>query len=317
MLACDHYHIIMTVPHELNPLWRLNPQVMGGIYFRAARETLFALLDDVKFMGARPGIIAALHTSTKTQMLHPHIHCLVTGGGIKDGEWVKCKKKILLPYRVVSNLFRGKVRAFILKALDVGRLMLPEWSRLQAWKTELNRLVRVKWSVRVMDRYAHGRGVMSYLARKLRGGPILNSRIISVSEKAVVFHVDREEKLTLSLTPFQFIRRYLQSSFVKTTADLRHVLPPGFISVRSWGLYSNSARSGDFAICRSFFGQPEYERDEPTPCWEDVLSGSLPDGGYRVRSCPICGKSLEIRPLRETVVWCVPRAPPGERYRAA
>ena len=79
LLACDHYHIILTVPHELNPLWRLNPQVMGEIYFRAARETLFELLWDVKFMGARPGIIAALHTSTKTQALHPHIHCLVAG----------------------------------------------------------------------------------------------------------------------------------------------------------------------------------------------------------------------------------------------
>ena len=305
-MACDHYHIILTVPHELNPLWRLNPQVMGEIYFRAARETLFALLGDVKFMGARPGIIAALHTSTKTLALHPHIHCLVTGGGIKAGEWVKCKKKILLPYRVVSKLFRGKVRAFILKALDDGRLILPEGSRFQAWKDELNRLGRVKWSVRVMEKYSHGHGVMSYLARKLRGGPISNSRIISVSEEAVVFHVDRAAGVTLSLTPFEFIERYLQ-----------HVLPPGFISVRSWGLYSNSARSGDFAICRSFFGQPEYERDEPTPCWEDVLSGSLPDGGYRVRSCPICGKSLEIRPLRETVVFRPSRAPPGELDVAA
>ena len=280
--------------------------MMGAIYFRAARETLFALLGDVKFMGAWPGIIAALHTSTKTLLLHPHIHCLVTGGGIKGGEWVKCKKKILLPYRVVSNLFRGKVRAFTLKALDDGRLILPEGSRLQAWKNELNRLGRVKWSVRVMDRYAHGRGVMSYLARKLRGGPILNSRIISVSEKAVVFHVDRDSGETMRLTPVEFISRYLQ-----------HVLPPGFISVRSWGLYSNSARQGDFAICRSLFGQPEYEGDESAPGWEDVLSGCLPDGGFRVMSCPVCGKPLAILPLRETVVFCVSRAPPGEMDVAA
>jgi len=306
LLACMHYHIIMTVPHDLNPLWRLNPQAMGEIYFRAVRETLFALLGDDKFMGARPGIIAALHTGTKTLALHPHIHCLVTGGGIKDGEWVKCKKKILLPYRVVSNLFRGKVRAFTLEALDKGRLMLPEGSRLQAWKNELNRLGRVKWSVRVMERYSHGRGVMSYLARKVRGGPILNSRIISVSEKSVVFHVDRDAGETMSLTPFEFIERYIQ-----------HVLPTGFISVRNWGLYSNSARAGDFAQCRSFFGQPEYECDAAVPGWEEVLSGSLPDGGYRVMSCPVCGKFLEMRPLREAVVFCASRAPPGEMDCAA
>ena len=255
--------------------------MMGAIYFRAARETLFALLGDVKFMGAWPGIIAALHTSTKTLLLHPHIHCLVTGGGIKDGEWIRCKKKILLPYRVVSNLFRGKVRAYILKALDDGRLILPEGSRLQAWKNELNRLGRVKWSVRVMDRYAHGRGVMSYLARKLRGGPILNSRIISVSEKAVVFYVDRDAGKTLSLTPVEFIRRYLQ-----------HVLPPGFISVRNWGLYSNSARQGDFALCRKIFGQPEIVSDDKSPEWPDVLAECLPENAYPIWSCPVCGKVL-------------------------
>lgn len=230
----------------------------------------------------------------------------MTGGGIKDGAWVKCKKKILLPYRVVSNLFRGKVRAFTLKALDEGRLMLPKGTRLQAWKNELNRLGRVKWSVRVMEKYSHGHGVISYLARKLRGGPILNSRIISVSEKAVVFHVDREEKLTMSLTPFQFIARYLQ-----------HVLPPGFISVRNWGVYSNSARRGDFAICRKLFDQPEFVSDEKPMEWPDVLAECLPASAPRIWACPVCGKTLVARPLTATVVFRATRAPPGELDRAA
>ena len=306
LLACDHYHIVMTVPHELNILWRLNPYAMGKIYFRAARETLLTLLGDKKFMGAKPGIIAALHTSTRTLALHPHVHCLVTGGGIKNAEWVKCKKKILLPFKVIAKLFRGKVRDFTQKALAKGSLFLPKGSRLQEWKDELNRLGRVKWRVRVMEKYSHGKGVISYLARKLRGGPILNSRIISVTENAVEFHVDREKNLTMSLPPVEFISRYLQ-----------HVLPPRFISVRSWGIYSNSARKGDFAICRKLFGQPEFVRDEKSMEWTDVLAACLPANAPRVWVCPVCGKKLVDRPLQESVIFNTSRDPPDRMDRAA
>src|SRR6267143_810169 len=81
LLACDHYHVIFTLPHDLNPLWLANVPVMSTLLFQTVRETLFDLLADPKYLGAQPGMIAALHTWSQTLVLHPHVHCLVTGGG--------------------------------------------------------------------------------------------------------------------------------------------------------------------------------------------------------------------------------------------
>ena len=181
LLDCDHYHVILTIPHELNPLWRLNNKTMANLLFRCAYDTLFELLGDPKYLGAKPGIMASLHTWTKTLLLHPHIHCLVTGGGIINGKWIACKNDFLLPFRVVRDLFRGKVCAAVLEALENESLILPEGNRPQQWKNLLNKLGRKKWNARVMDKYSHGRGVVSYLARYVRGGPISNSRIVSVN----------------------------------------------------------------------------------------------------------------------------------------
>src|SRR5215467_4246090 len=102
LLACDHYHVIFTLPHELNPLWLANIPVMTTLLFQAVRDTLGALLGDPKYLGAQPGIIAALHTWSQTLVLHPHVHCLVTGGGLTpDGHWKAVHNGFLLPARVV------------------------------------------------------------------------------------------------------------------------------------------------------------------------------------------------------------------------
>src|SRR6266568_302902 len=109
LLACDHYHVICTLPHDLNPLWLANVPVMTTLLFQAVRDTLGALLADPKDLGAQPGILAALHTWSQTLVLHPHVHCLVTGGGVTpDGHWKAVRHGFLLPARVVMAVFRGK-----------------------------------------------------------------------------------------------------------------------------------------------------------------------------------------------------------------
>ena len=293
LLACDHYHVILTIPHELNPLWRLNAKIMANLLFRCAYDTLFELLGDPKYLGARPGIMASLHTWTKTLLLHPHVHCLVTGGGItQNRKWVQCKNDYLLPYRVVRDLFRGKVCHAINKALDQNKLVLPEGTRIQQWKNLLNKLGRKKWNARVMDKYAHGRGVVSYLARYVRGGPISNSRIIRVNQDEVVFNVGREKRILMTLKPLEFIQRYLQ-----------HVLPEGFIAVRHWGLYSNGARQKDYAVCREILGQPDFEPEETNPDWQTVLESCFPDDIMNYSKCPVCGKNLITAPLWEPLIF--------------
>ena len=126
LLACDHYHVIFTPPHDLNPLWLANVPVMTRLLFRAVRETLGDLLADAKYLGAQPGILAALHTWSQTLVLHPHVHCLVTGGGLTaSGAWKAVRNGFLLPARVVMAVFRGKMLAALLQAWARGEVALP------------------------------------------------------------------------------------------------------------------------------------------------------------------------------------------------
>src|ERR671936_1005623 len=164
---------------------------MSTLLFQAVRETLFDLLADPKYLGAQPGIIAALHTWSKTLVLHPHLHCLVTGGGLTpDGQWRAVRNGFLLPARVVMAVFRGKMLAAIRQALACEALTVPAPMRPQQLQNLLNRLGhprKTKWNVRIMERYRHGAGVVTYLARYLRGGPIKNARLVAWDGARVIF----------------------------------------------------------------------------------------------------------------------------------
>ena len=152
LLACDHYHVILTIPHQLNPLWRFNDVTMGNLLFQCACETLFELLEDPKYLGAKVGVIASLHTWTRSLQLHPHVHCLVTGGGWAQGQWMGVKNDFLLPFAVVGDLFRGKVCAAILDLLQAETLGLPEGMSAQQLKNLLNKLGHRKWNAKIEEK---------------------------------------------------------------------------------------------------------------------------------------------------------------------
>jgi hypothetical protein len=278
--------VIFTIPHELNELWRENVKVMTQILFDSCRETLFELLEDEKYLGARPGIIATLHTWTKTLDLHPHIHCLVTGGGLNSGEWISVSHGFLFPFAVARDLFRGKLCAGIEMALSEGLLKLPEGMGERQLKNLLNRLGRKKWSVKVCEK-CRGEHVVSYLARYLRGGPIGNSRIREVKEGKVTFNVGRSKKEWMVLSIGEFIGRFIQ-----------HIPLVGSIRVRSWGLYSNASKGNDYAICRDLLGQAPLESPQPKT-WQSVLEEKFATSEEKPWLCPICGKRLIRRPLLE------------------
>src|SRR5215471_11935072 len=162
LLACDHYHVIFTLPHDLNPLWLVNVQVMTTLLFQAVRDTLCPLLADPKYLGAQPGIIAALHTWSQTLVLPPHVHGLVTGGGLTpEGQWQAVRHGFLLPVRVVMAVFRGKMLAAIRQALAREDVALPEGVRPQQMLNLLTRLghpKKIKWNLHIRERYRHGAG---------------------------------------------------------------------------------------------------------------------------------------------------------------
>jgi hypothetical protein len=251
LLACDHYHVIFTLPAELRGLWLTNVRVMTQLFFATVRETLDELLGDVHYLGVQPGFIVALHTWSQTLVLHPHLHCLVTGGGLTaEGQWRAVRNGFLLPVRVVLAVFRGKLRAAIDAAVRGGMLTLPAGIPLRQWATLRNQLGRQKWNVHIRERYPHGTGVLTYLARSSRGGPMANQRLVSCTPAAVTlrYRLDGEDVSSprqglITLAIAEFIRRYRV-----------HVPEPGTKVVRCYGLYAPSKRAA-LAVCRAQLGQ--------------------------------------------------------------
>jgi hypothetical protein len=285
LLACEHYHAIFTIPHERNDLWLANVAVMSGLLFASVHDTLLELLSDAKYLGAKPGIIATLHTWSQTLLLHPHIHCLVTGGGRHEsGHWVAVRNGFLLPMRVVMAVFRGKLRAAIRQGLAQGRLQLPAGQSQQQVENLLNKLGRQKWHVHIRERYPYGQGVLIYLARYLRGGPIASQRLVSCDGQRVVFRYEERAKgpggqakqRTMCLPIEPFMGRFL-----------RHVPPGRAVLVRCWGLYAHTHAEA-LAHCRQQLGQDAVEGPGPEDGQPDSRQGAEADP----ERCPVCGQRL-------------------------
>ena len=257
LLACDYYHVIMTLPHELNPLWLANVRVMTSLLFQAVRDTLCTLLAEPKYLGAQPGIITALHTWSQTLLLHPHLHCLVTGGGLPPaGQWRAVRNGLLLPARVVMAVFRGKMVDAIRQTCAPGAFALPEAMRPQQVLNLLKRLGhprQTQGNVRIMERYRHGAGVVTYLARSLRGGPIKNARLVAWDGERVTFRYRPRSEETdggkpapqrMTLPVADFLQRWRQ-----------HVPVPQTRVIRSYGLY-HGLQAEALTLCRRALGQP-------------------------------------------------------------
>jgi hypothetical protein len=299
--------VIFTIPHDLNPVWQANVALMTSLLFTAARDTLFTLLGDPKYLGAQPGIIAGLHTWGQTLVLHPHLHCVVTGGGLSPtGQWIAVRNGYLLPGRVVMAVFRGKLLDALRRAWSRGALQLPPGMRPQPFLNLLNRLghkKKTRWNVRIMERYPHGHGVATYLARYLRGGPLKHSRLVAWGDKAVTFRYQDHHgrmaagtrpPMSMTLSPDEFIRRLLL-----------HVPPPHTQVVRFYGLYHPSQATA-LARRRTALGQPPL----PEPVALDWQTFCAQRGDAHPEQCPRCGQRLVCSAI-------IPRgsAPPEREYR--
>jgi len=279
-----HFHVIFTLPSELHALWQWNRAVFAALLFRCVRETLFTLLADPQFLGARPGVLAALHTWGATLRLHPHIHCLVTGGGLAaDGLWRTVSTGYLLPVRVVRVVFRGKLLSGLEALWRAGQLRLPPGVDDDGMRRLLIAAARQKWNVRINPGYAHGRGVATYLARYLRGGPLKNSRLISFDGERVAFRYrnyrdsdahGQPREATLILPVAEFLRRWSE-----------HVPLPAVHSLRTWGLYASRQRAA-LELCRAQLPPAPAAPATPVP--------APPAPAAPWEHCPICGKSLVI-----------------------
>ena len=298
LIDCAHWHVIFTIPHQLNVLWQLNTPAMMDALFGAARDTLLELLNDPHHLGAQAGIQLALHTWNRAMALHPHLHALVSDGGMREGVWVQPRRSHFLPAKVVMLLFRGKLLDALRTLHRRGQLRLPDALSAERFSSLLNRLGRkVKWNVRVCERYAHGRGVSLYLARYVKGGPYRNTQIVRASSRAVQFrytpHSEPGEPkrcASLTLSPHNFLARVLQ-----------HAPEPGRHTVRYYGLYAHACAE-QLNAARALHAQAPVEPPAPIE-WQAYLA-RFPRALSATR-CPQCQA-----PLVRGALIVPARAPP-------
>ena len=292
LLPCAHTHVIFTVPEQLNVFWQYNRRLFAEILVKAARETLTTLLADPHHMGATPGIISVLHTWGRNLSIHPHVHCLVTTGGVDDnGTFVTPKRSILVPNRMLMQVFRGKMRAALIRSVRRRELQLPPHLTTAKSISVFNRLSRSDWNTRVLESYTHGASVAGYLARYLGGNPISGRRIERHSNREVVFrykdHRDGEEK-RMCLTPDEFLRRWSE-----------HVPPKGMRTIRRSGLYANSCSALRHAVCEQLRSFAPSEARHVDAQLARVSS-------LEADRCPLCNTDVVlrhvIRPLSQPMI---------------
>lgn len=297
LLDCPHHHVVFTVPHELNSLWRFNRKRFADALFTAATDALKKLLADPKYLGGTPGMLAALHTWSQTLATHVHLHVLVTAGGLDpDQRWRPAVKSCLLPRKVLMIIFRGKLRSELLAALQRGQLQPPPDQTPAQLRGLLNKLGRVVWNVKLLERYDHGIGVITYLARYLKGGPIAPSRFISVSAESIRFRCRGNSRSgegssgQCRLSAAEFLTRLLN-----------HVPPHGMQTVRGYGLYAGGQRKR-LNVARELKGQSSLSDQPRQPLrWQDLCERL---GVPEATRCQLCRAPLELVPLHRS------RAPP-------
>jgi hypothetical protein len=279
LLDCDYYHVIFTIPHQLNELWQWNRTWLGDQLLAASRDTLLELLRDPKWLGATPGLVLSLHTWGRNLSIHPHVHVLVTGGGWMEAGWKGVRYDYLLPFQVVRALFRGKLLARVKQGIEAKELLIPQGQSVSSLLNLVHQLGRRKWNVHVRTRYPHGRGVLTYLARYVRGGPLKEGQLRSVSSEGVVFgHTDhrdgRWKRLALSM-----------DAFLQRLAA--HIPEPGYRMIRYAGIYAPGHRAR-LASCRQDLGMAPMA--EPDYLTAQVYLEGL---GLKERThCPVCGRRL-------------------------
>jgi hypothetical protein len=269
LLPVPYFHVVFTLPQQIGGLALQNPRQIYTILFRAASETLLTIAADPKHLGAAVGFLAVLHTWGQNLLLHPHLHCVVPGGGISpDGaRWASCRKSsFFLPVRVLSSRFRNLFLIYLRKAFQDGNLRfhgeMAGLANPAAFKALCRRAERMKWVVFVKPPFGGPEQVLKYLARYTHRVAISNSRILSIEDGRVTFlwkdYAGGNQTKTMTLDAVEFIRRFLL-----------HIVPAGFVRVRQFGFLANRARRAKLALCRVLLSAPpgtlvpDKKDDEP------------------------------------------------------
>lgn len=291
LLPIAYFHVVFTLPHELNELCLHQPKFMYNLLFQAAWHTLNTLSNDPKWIGGKTAATMVLHTWSQTMVLHPHLHCIVPNGGLtKEANWQFPKRgnnNFLFPIAAMKKLYKGFFLSQLKSAIEKGELPLKELlpsnfpfgKNYKKWKDEL---YKKQWVVYTKKPFAGVKHVVNYLARYSHRVALTNYRIKKISDSEVVFqykdYKDGAKKKLMTLTGTEFLRRFCH-----------HILPHGFRKVRQYGFLSNASKSKLLQQARQALGEKQKRLLTRKERKEKALERLF---GEKVNRCPCCEKGI-------------------------
>jgi hypothetical protein len=298
VLPVPYFHVVFTLPQQIGRLALQSAREIYNILFRAASETLLTIAADPKRMGAAVGFLAVLHTWGQNLHLHPHLHCVVPGGGIgPDGaSWVGCRKKsFFLPVRVLGSRFRNLFLTYLREAFQDGKLRfhgeMAGLAKPAAFEALCRRAKRIKWVVFAKPPFGGPEQVLKYLARYTHRVAISNRRLLSIEDGRVIFewkdYAGGNKAGVMKLDAVEFIRRFLL-----------HILPSGFVRIRQFGFLANRARGKKLALCRALLDAPSAPPDT-----DIIVHGDAKAGKLVCKPCPVCKTGHMVRGIVKALPW--------------
>jgi hypothetical protein len=290
LLPTAYFHVVFTLPQKIGGLAFQNAREVYRILFRSVSETLLTIAADPRHLGAAIGFLAVLHTWGQNLHLHPHLHCVVPGGGLRpDGaRWTRCRESFFLPVRVLSRLFRKKFLIYLKKAFRDGQLRfygeMAGLAKPAAFEALCREAGKIEWVVYAKPPFGGPVHVLKYLARYTHRVAISNRRLLSMEDGRVTFewkdYAGGNQTKTLTLDAVEFIRRFLL-----------HVLPDGFVRIRHFGFLANRVRQEKLERCRSLLAAAPALTDTSIIAYRDGMAAEQ----ERTR-CPACktGKMIPI-----------------------
>ncbi len=302
LLPVDYFHVVFTIPREIATIALQNKRIVYNILFRSASETLRQVAADPKHLGAEIGFLAVLHTWGQNLEHHPHVHCVIPGGGISPDrtEWLRCRQNFFLSVKVLSRLFRGKFLHYLLEAFKNGKLdfhgQLLDLRSDKAFRAHLAPLYTKEWFVFSKAPFGGPAQVLKYLARYTHRVAISNRRLVSMNNGNVSFlwkdYANGCLRRVMTLTAVEFIRRFLT-----------HILPKGFMRIRHYGFLANRYRKQKLEQCRRLLDVRIVDVDVDST--DDGTSDREPPDNPQERQerttrCPACkhGQMIQIFTLK-------------------
>lgn len=258
VLDIDYYHLVFTIPSELNALIYCNQKELYSLFFQSVSDTVMELSKDAAHMGSTPGFISIMHTWGSNLSYHPHIHLLSTSGGLDpEHNWRQKKDGYFLPGKALAALFKGKFMSGLKRLHDMKKLCYEgtaeKYRNGYEYQELLNTCYGIKWVTDIRESFAGAETVMNYLGRYTHRIAISNSRILQMDETTVTFKIKDYKQdgawKELTLDGVEFVRRFLM-----------HIPPKGFVRIRHYGILSNHNKRKLIPICRNLIGCREFLR---------------------------------------------------------